>query len=249
MFDRKIMKDFKDNFLYTENALYAIYDEKEKLSVYDIFLAGKLRNEKLLNKIEELLSQIYSDFSIVQSISFLPLDNFSILINFINGKSGRIVLNKDNKLAFEACTELSKVEQKFILDNYEQRLKQFLLFGGDNKYDEFLKIKTISGNYDIQLFPNRFSICKSNSFKKLTGKRLDLHYFFDRKVKANSIETDLGIFNVRTNILGVYNILKKTKKESGNLKTSKFLDNLQVYENDVPEYLKQEIQKVKVLKK
>lgn len=249
MLDKKILKDFKDNFLYTENALYTIYDQNEKISVYDIFLAGKLRNENLLNKIQELLRQIHSDFSVVQSICLLPLDNFSILINFINGKSGRIVLGKDKKLAFESCTELSKVEQKFILDNYEQQIKEFLLFGRDNKYDEFLKIKTISGNYDIQLFPNRFSICKSNSFKKLTGKRLDLHYFFDKKVKANSIETDLGIFNVRTNILGVYNILKKTKKESCNLKTSKFFENLQVYENDVPEYLKEEIKKVKVLKK
>lgn len=249
MFDRKIIKDFKDNFNSAEHSLYCIYNDKEKISVYDIFQTGKVRNENILRETNELLNNLHSDFSFVESISFFPLDNFSLIINFINGKSGRIALDQDGNLAFVSCTNFSKVEQKFILENYAQKLKKLLVFGRDNKYDEFLKFKTISGNYDIQLLPNRFSICKSNSFKKLTGKKIEFHYFYNQKLRENILETDLGIFYVRTNVIGVKNILKKTNNADSNLKMKKFLEHLQVYESDVPEYLKEEIEKVKVLKK
>lgn len=249
MISGNIKKDFKSNFLGDENILYCSSNSKNKVSVYEIFEAEKEKARKLAEYNKNLLVKLQSDFSFIQDISFHPLDNFSIVLTFTNGRSSRITLDEEDKLGFIYDTEFSKAEQKFILENYSKELKDLIKFGIKNQYNNITILKTISGRYDLQLTPMRFSIYKPDNFVKITGKRLSLNYFYSQKAPSNAITTDLGIFNVRTNISGIKRILKKTYNSDSNLKMKNLFQHLQVYESDVPEYLKEEIEKVKVLKK
>lgn len=248
MFNREIKKQFKNSFLLDEQSLYCLSISRNKIPIYDIFEVEKIKKERLTKYRDNILKKLQLDFSFIQDILLHPLDNSSVMLSFKNGRSDRIFLTEEGKLKFLYCTQFLEFEQEFILKKYENEIKSLIKFGIETNYNNTIELKTVSRNYKLELTQTRFSVYRTYNFVKLIGPKLELHYFYSQTSPSNLINTDLGMFNVYTDIDRIYHILNETNNDDSHFRMKKLLQNLFVYENDVPEYLKEEIQKIKVLK-
>lgn len=228
-------------------------------SVDEILKASKSRKEQQNSFNNPIFEEIKKTMPNLVNIEVLPsfIDDGSVFIIFklndgVKTYDVTLQYKKDNSFEFYFKDIKRNQNGANILltenRNYYRELGNYAI---RNKFNEELQIITISNVFRIHNTGREFSICMPSDLMSLLRKYVHLVYYYNQNNTKNIIETTEGIFNVETNVPGVKRLLSSNsiiKKEELN-NVLRFLQNLKVSENDVPEYLKEEIEKVKVLKK
>ena len=234
---------------------------KTGISIYDIFQAEKIKNEKKQYYCKLIINELKKTVPDIVDINFYEdLENNNGIYIIFELKKGNknvpIILgySSDDKFyfPFDDITRFD-TNKTILLDKNKNLCKEIAEYGINNNFNKMLRINTISNRFQLQTTKNSLSIVMSNDLIQWMGKYVYLNYYFNQDNLKNKIQTSEGMFNVNTNVPGVKRLLSSSmnpkyfRGEELN-STLRFLQNLRVYESDVPEYLREEIQKVKVLK-
>lgn len=247
----------------------------ETISVLDLLKVYKDRKNILNNFCSQNLSYIDKNLDFIKWIEVSGESNSEGLVTLIfrleDNKSTLIEFDKDNKIKSVSHTFDSNIKPvgnslntkisgdalyefnylDAILSKYNYLFKDIADYCVANNYNDSTMIKTISNEFCINYSSSAFSTSIPSKILDIFHKYVYLIYRYNPYLLNNEkvINTGLGMFAISTNVRGVKNLLNSEDKYAGLNNTILFLKNLQVYESDIPEYLKPEIEKVKVLKR
>lgn len=254
------------NVIYFPEISDYLLEEKgiNTISVYDIFQIEKIKHDKKRKYCELIINELKKTIPDLVDINFYKdlknNDGIWIILELnkdTKNKSvtlGYLGYGLDDKFYFPFKDIISLEEDKAILlDKNKNIYKELANYGIENHFDRILSINTVSNRFKLSTFKDSLYINMPNELIHCMGKRFYISYYFNQDNFRNKIQTSEGIFNINTNIPGVKRLLSSNMnpKYFQNQELSKmirFLKNLKVYESDVPEYLREEIGKVKVLK-
>lgn len=148
----------------------------------------------------------------------------------------------------------SQLKENILLNENKKYFEEIANYGLKNNLNQNLALITVSKGFKVTSEGRCFSIYMTSKLMDLLYKNFSLNYYYSQNRLKSKIITPEGIFNINSNVPGVNKILSSSMNEKYFWdeelnSTLGFLQNLRVYESDVPEYLKEEIEKVKVLKK
>lgn len=184
------------------------------------------------------------------------------LLGLTNIKYKPIMLSFDvDGLTLVNADSFSKSErdiiEKILLNQYKDLIMNIGGFGIVNNYNKEHTINAIHPDFSVRL-SNRSLVLSLNSIiLQELDKDFFLSYHYDQDFVSkhgSMIETELGKFNLQTNVYGLKRML------SSNLNKNYFrneelnpivrlLDNIGFDYDDLEEYLKHEVSKVRTLKK
>ena len=176
-----------------------------------------------------------------------------MILRLNNDKICLIKMDKKRNLQMEDYYMYDKIPET-LFKKYYDLFKLMCTYAIVYNYNDNRRLNTISNEFQILPYFNKFCITMPSKILSECYKHMYLSHYYEKPqyIKSeNIINTDIGNFELETNIREIKKLLN-VKSNFENVQIDnvvRFLQNLQVYESDIPEYIKPELQKIKSLKK
>lgn len=255
MINKAIREQIQDIIRFGERSQE--YKSEETITVFDLL---QIYNDRALNMFHfcaKKQNEADDDLKIIKRIDILPGQDIEsslieLRLKLDENKYCLIQMDRNHILKQSDYCMYSKIEQQ-ILNKYYNLFKDIARYGIINNYNKLLRINTISNEFQIINQFDSFLVTMPSQLLESYGKHVILSYPYILEYfnNHNQLENDFTTFNISTNVMGVKKLLNSENEynEEKINNTIRFLENLQVYESDIPEYLKPAVEKVKVLKK
>lgn len=250
---------------------YYEYDDGV-VSVYDLIQAGKYRWEIQKNYFDQLkeaslFSEFIKDVYIHGNnngdefiIELVPNNNNGF--HSINGKYNILLKydSKNNGILFSNSMYFNTKNKDIINTLFlsSNEIMQTILWSITNNFNREYSLRSSFDDDFVIDFRNRFlSVSLPGAFNS-SKKNFTICYKYDQKYNEDDfvIKTGDGNFKIETNIIGLQDYLTTHRYDSCSLPNggaiyyiNDFVRNLMIESNNLPEPLKIETSKIKILKK
>lgn len=231
-------------------------NERQALvSARELLCVARKREERRKLFVPETISELQKDLPYVKDITIVrkPNDSFLFLLLFgENEQEPRSVgiLVFSNGITKPLDNDLSMAARSFV-ENNQALFRELANFARENAYNNEVSLNTRSQCFNVQINDSSFDIrIASRLFK---GEFYLIEDFMrDGKYNRGNIVTSDGDFRLETDIYGVKKLFLRPRQElvdnyyhGEKDPTLRFLNHLQVYESDLPPYLKEEVGRVR----
>ena len=224
----------------------------ELISARNILLAEKERQIEKDADIKDTIRLLQRNMPFLENISFYQnikdFDHKSIIlwlkfngsynIRYNNSDNYVMLVYKNGTLDFLNPTGVCDWFRKIVLIKDKEQYTYLAKYGMENHFNVNPVIHTISDNFRIYAFDNIFSV-------EIKGdKQFKLYHLYKETNQKNSLETKDGSFHITTNISSLKRLFSDKKNFKDEKKVTTFLNNMKVYESDVPSYIKEKIKRI-----